>query len=193
MHGYFLSLKLYETARVVANPFAYDEHREKMIRAKMEKTAESRIRTKKDSGVKVNKALAEKLLRNEDKARKKARHKVNRRDDVELDAEIDEDEARPKLLEDPRFARIFEDPAFAIDENSREFSMLNPSGAAQKHYSADRVTAAEGTGSSSSDNVTDSESENTDSEDTSESSAEGIYFHSISNVSQCQCVSRTCS
>lgn len=192
MHGYFLSLKLYETARIVANPFAYDEHREKMIRAKMEKMAESRIRTKKDAGVKVNKALAEKLLKNEDKARKKARHKANKRDDVDLDVEIGEDEARPKLLDDPRFAKVFEDPAFAIDENSREFTMLNPSGAAQKHYSADRATAAEETGSSSSDHVSNSESESTDSEDTSESSAEGIYLHSISSVSQCQlCLHRT--
>ena len=185
MHGYFLSLKLYETARVIANPFAYDEYREKMIRAKMEKMAESRIRTKKDVGVKVNKALAEKLLRDEEKSRKRARHKEKRGDGIDVNVEIGEDEAkesRPKLLEDPRFSRIFEDPSFAIDENSREFAMLNPSAAFQKHYSADRITAgsdsAEETGgSTSSGHVSNSESEHTDSEgleDTSESSAEGI-------------------
>jgi ribosome biogenesis protein ENP2 len=67
MHGYFLSLKLYDAARVIANPFAYAEHREKMVKDKMEKMAEGRIRARKDVGVKVNKALAEKIQREEER------------------------------------------------------------------------------------------------------------------------------
>jgi ribosome biogenesis protein ENP2 len=183
MHGYFLALKLYETARIIANPFAYDEHREKMIREKMEKMAESRIRTKKDAGVKVNKALAEKLLRDEEKAKKRARHKENtaKTDGMDIDVEIGEDEeksSKPKLLQDPRFAKVFQDPAFAIDENSREFAMLNPSTVAQKR---ERVITgsddAEDSDTSSYDHASNSESEHTDSkesDDTSESSADGI-------------------
>lgn len=176
MHGYFLSLKLYETARVIANPFAYDEYREKMVREKMEKMAESRIRTKKDAGVKVNKALAEKLLRVEEKAKKKVRHKENndKKDGTEI-IEEEEERAKPKLLDDPRFAKIFEDPAFAIDENSKEFGMLNPSAAA---HNRERMTLGpEESGSSSSDQVSNDESGSTDSEeseDTSDSSADGI-------------------
>lgn len=44
MHGYFISLQLYDTARVIANPYAYAEHRERVVQEKMEKMAESRIR-----------------------------------------------------------------------------------------------------------------------------------------------------
>ncbi|KAG0704189.1 hypothetical protein DFH29DRAFT_873971 [Suillus ampliporus] len=64
MHGYFLSLHLYDTACVIANPFAYAEHREKLVREWMEKMAETRIRVKKGregAGAKVNKALVERI------------------------------------------------------------------------------------------------------------------------------------
>ena len=46
MHGYFLSLQLYDTARLIANPYVYEEHRERAVREKMEKMAETRIRTR---------------------------------------------------------------------------------------------------------------------------------------------------
>jgi len=50
MHGYFLSLKLYDTARVIANPFAYAERREKVLHEMMDKLAESRIREGEQGG-----------------------------------------------------------------------------------------------------------------------------------------------
>ncbi|KJA23003.1 hypothetical protein HYPSUDRAFT_54637 [Hypholoma sublateritium FD-334 SS-4] len=31
MHGYFLSFRLYDTARIIANPFAYEEQPEKLV------------------------------------------------------------------------------------------------------------------------------------------------------------------
>ena len=37
MHGYFIDLRLYTKARAIANPFAYAEHRERLIREKLEK------------------------------------------------------------------------------------------------------------------------------------------------------------
>ncbi|TFY77985.1 hypothetical protein EWM64_g6026 [Hericium alpestre] len=59
MHGYFISLKLYDTARVIANPYVYEEQRDKMVQAKLDKLAEGRIRARKgQQSVKVNKALA---------------------------------------------------------------------------------------------------------------------------------------
>ena len=71
MHGYFLSLALYDAARVIANPYVYAEHRERAVREKMDKLAESRIRAPKNAlaGVKVNKALAEKIRKEEERAR----------------------------------------------------------------------------------------------------------------------------
>ncbi|KAJ7145322.1 NUC153 and WD40 repeat-containing nucleolar rRNA processing-related protein [Mycena crocata] len=140
MHGYFLSLKLYDAARIIVNPFAYTEYREKVVRERMEKLAETRIRAKKDgaAGVKVNKALAEKILRDEE--RKKARSRSGRND-----AADGESQPGPSLLTDPRFAKVFEDPTFAVDESSREFALMNPSAAAQRRGGVDvrRKTAVE--------------------------------------------------
>ena len=79
MHGYFMPLKLYQAARVVANPFAYEEYREKMLQQKLDKLAESRIRTKKTPGVKVNKALAEKILKDEERAKKREERRKQRK------------------------------------------------------------------------------------------------------------------
>lgn len=61
MHGYFIDMRLYEQAKLISDPFAYREHREREIRKKIEKQRESRIRTTgaaQSSGVKVNKEFA---------------------------------------------------------------------------------------------------------------------------------------
>jgi ribosome biogenesis protein ENP2 len=139
MHGYFLSLRLYDAARLISNPFAYNEHREKVVKDKMDKLAESRIRTRKDGmgSVKVNKKLAERLRRDEEREERK-RHKgavvVNDGgEDAEMEVEVEEVEKRKKkktpsnLLSDSRFKDLFENPEFEVDEGSREFGMLNPS------------------------------------------------------------------
>ena len=105
MHGYFVASKLYEQARLIANPYIWEEERTKKIKEKVEKERESRIRgTKK---VKVNQNLLEKVLKRQE-----------RRETV--------DEAKG-ILGDDRFGKLFEDEEFAVDEKSREFAMLNPS------------------------------------------------------------------
>ncbi|CAE7089510.1 unnamed protein product, partial [Rhizoctonia solani] len=108
MHGFFLSLKLYDAARLIANPFAYDEHRERVVRDKLEKLSESRIRSKGGDSVKVNKALAERIKRVEKKKEKEGKEGLS-------------------LLNDPRFAEVFENPEFEVDTESREYGLLNPS------------------------------------------------------------------
>ena len=205
MHGYFLSLKLYDTARIIANPFAYEEHREKMIREKMDEMAETRIRSKKEPGVKVNKALAEKVLRDAEKAKQKAERKAKRKTASELmdvDEEGGEDEnaeeeneepSRPNLLSDPRFAKVFEDPAFAIDENSREYALLNPSSVAQNSGSRQKTAVEEEeeeSNKSSSDGLarSDDESEDDGSDVSSDSSVEGgpsFSFYLLSIFADC--------
>jgi ribosome biogenesis protein ENP2 len=148
MHGYFLSLKLHDTARAIANPFAYAEHREKVLREKMDKLAESRIRTPKNAGVsvKVNKGLAERIAKEEarEKARaekKKARRKAAAVEEEEGAEQMDVDEdvvEKPGLFTDPRFKALFEDPDFEVDEASREFALVNPSMAAKKREASER-------------------------------------------------------
>jgi ribosome biogenesis protein ENP2 len=125
MHGYFLQLKLYDAARMISNPFAYEEHREKLLKEKMAKLSDSRIRTKKGDAVKVNKALAEKIQRAEEKEEKKKARKAALQVGGEEDAHPANEKAN--LMTDSRFKAMFENPQFEIDEESREFSLLNPS------------------------------------------------------------------
>lgn len=199
MHGYFISLKLYDAARIIANPFAYAEHREKLIRDKMDKMAETRIRSKKDTGVKVNKALAEKILKEEQKTRKREERKKARKaavmaagaDDggenveMEIGEEEEEDESaagkKTTLLNDPRFAKVFEDPEFAIDENSREFALLHPSSVAQNRARTAVEDEEEESDKVSSDGLEGSESgsdsdSNSSSEDSSDAGGTFVLF-----------------
>ncbi|TPX10248.1 uncharacterized protein E0L32_001445 [Thyridium curvatum] len=105
MHGYFVASKLYEQARLIANPYVWEEERMKRVKEKVEKERASRIRGNKK--VKVNQKLVDKLLK-----------KQERRETVDTEA---------GLLGDQRFGALFEDEEFMVDENSHEFRALNPS------------------------------------------------------------------
>jgi ribosome biogenesis protein ENP2 len=143
MHGYFVSLALYERARLLNNPTAYADARERAIKAKLEKQAESRIRAiknpKLDAGVRVNKELAEKVARDAQAAAKKQAKRDAKAaaaaaegdaETPEVDGEAAKSLDKPgaaNLLSDSRFTQLFQDPDFQIDTSSREFAMLNPS------------------------------------------------------------------
>ena len=49
MHGFFISLELYDTARVIANPFVYEEARAAAVQRKLDAQAEARIRAPKNA------------------------------------------------------------------------------------------------------------------------------------------------
>jgi ribosome biogenesis protein ENP2 len=177
MHGYFLSLKLYDAARVIANPYVYEEHREKMVQEKLDKLAEGRIRTRKDQvKVKVNKALAEKIARDEEREKKQEERKRKKTaEDGTAAMDVDDEEPASKLktslLSDSRFAALFEDPDFQVDEESREYALLNPSAAAQKRDRAPEV-ASNGWGrGKTAVEEEDEESERISSDDQSDSSS----------------------
>ncbi|KAK5995140.1 Ribosome biogenesis protein ENP2 [Cladobotryum mycophilum] len=105
MHGYFVASKLYEQAKLITNPYAFEEERQKRVKEKVEKERSSRIRgTKK---VKVNQKLVDKLIK-----------KQENRGEVDTEA---------GLLGDKRFSKLFEDEDFVVDETSYEFRALNPS------------------------------------------------------------------
>ncbi|EFX01460.1 WD repeat protein [Grosmannia clavigera kw1407] len=105
MHGYFVASKLYDQARLIANPYVYEEERMKRVKERIDKERSSRIRGNKK--VKVNQKLVDKLLKKQEK-----------RDTIDLEA---------GALGDERFKGLFEDEEFAIDEKSAEFRALNPS------------------------------------------------------------------
>lgn len=105
MHGYFVASKLYEQAKLIANPYAWEEERVKRIKDKVEKERASRIRGSKK--VKVNQKLVDRILKKQE----------NR-------AIVDTNSG---VLGDDRFAQVFEDEEFKVDEMSKEFQLLNPS------------------------------------------------------------------
>jgi len=105
MHGYFVASKLYEEARLIANPYIWDEERTKRVKEKVEKERASRIRGSKK--VRVNQNLVDKVLKRQERRSK-----------------VDENMG---ILGDSRFGKLFEDDDFLVDEKSREFQALNPS------------------------------------------------------------------
>ncbi|POS86308.1 putative isomerase YbhE [Erysiphe pulchra] len=105
MHGYFVASRLYEEAQLIANPYLWEDERNKKIQEKIEKERASRIRNVKK--VKVNQKLVDKVLKRQE-----------RRENIDLEKGI---------LGDSRFGKLFEDEEFQVDEKSREFQALNPS------------------------------------------------------------------
>ncbi|TRM60412.1 WD40-repeat-containing domain protein [Schizophyllum amplum] len=167
MHGYFVALQLYDAARLIANPYVHAEQRERAIRDKMEKQAETRIRARKEPGVKVNKALAERVMREQEKAQKLEERRRARKAEKPVEGDVMEvDEAAEGgvgLLSDPRFSKVFEDPAFAIDVNSTEYAMLNPSSVAQKSKRRTNDSDESASGSEEEDAASDDDGASSDS------------------------------
>ena len=131
MHGYFVAQRLYEEARLIADPFILEEERAKRVKEKMDKERESRIRGGKASvKVKVNKDLAAKVLAREEKRRADKAARRNGKDEAEAAAAAAEETAavdrQPQLLRDTRFSALFKDKDFEVDQDSREYQMLNP-------------------------------------------------------------------
>jgi ribosome biogenesis protein ENP2 len=149
MHGYFVAQRLYEEARLITNPYIWEEERAKRVKDKIDQERESRIRGKKKVAVKVNRKLAEKLLEKAEKAERRNVKRVLDQGGDEAMAEV-ATEAVPEtaekkgLLGDSRFQKLFEDEEFAVDEHSFEFQMLNPSTAVEKPERKERgLTAVE--------------------------------------------------
>ncbi|RHZ58517.1 WD repeat NOL10/ENP2 family protein [Aspergillus thermomutatus] len=145
MHGYFVAQRLYEEARLITNPYIWEEERAKRVKEKIDKERESRIRGKKKAAVKVNKRLAEKLMAVEEKNERRRAQRVLQQggDEDMVDAPAAEKPAGG-LLGDSRFAKMFEDEEFAVDETSREFQLINPSTAPEPVERKERgLTAVE--------------------------------------------------
>ncbi|CAD6578868.1 MAG: hypothetical protein ASARMPREDX12_009000 [Alectoria sarmentosa] len=132
MHGYFVAQRLYEEAKLIADPFVWEEERNKRVKNKIDTERESRIRGNKKVTAKVNKKLAEKLMERAEREERRQAQRVLEKggdDDNIEDATATagmEEKPSGNLLADPRFSKLFQDEDFAIDERSREFQLLNP-------------------------------------------------------------------
>lgn len=143
MHGYFVAQRLYEEARLITNPYIWEEERARRVKDKIDAERESRIRGKKKITTKVNRKLAQKLVERDEKNERRKAQRALDKIAGETNGTVDGDGETPLpaepvteetatgvsrgLLADERFAKLFEDEEFAVDETSREFQSINPS------------------------------------------------------------------
>lgn len=124
MHGYFIDLRLYEKAKAIANPFAYEEYLARRKQEKLEKERQSRIRARDPSkSAKVNRTLASKLAAEQDVELNEGEEGAN--------AHVIKQKKRSRetakaLLKDERFTDLFNDPDFEIDQDSADYKFLHP-------------------------------------------------------------------
>ncbi|KAJ1932453.1 Small ribosomal subunit biogenesis, partial [Linderina pennispora] len=134
MHGFFVDLRLYERAKAIANPFAYEEYRLRRVQEKLAEARSSRIRATTKLP-KVNRALAQRLLQLQ-KAEKSKRQEEDAEDEDE-DEEVSRGGSKQRkrakakaasasaVLEDSRFTDMFANPDFEVDEDEEEFKQLH--------------------------------------------------------------------
>ncbi|CAL7942770.1 unnamed protein product [Xylocopa violacea] len=105
MHGYFMDIRLYRKAKDVMKPFEFDEYKRKKIQQKIQETCANRVQIQKMPS--VNKELALKLMDDETNAKKRKNNSSS-------------------ILTDERFKQLFTNPDFQVDQNSEEYTLLNP-------------------------------------------------------------------
>ncbi|XP_014086415.2 nucleolar protein 10 [Bactrocera oleae] len=105
MHGYFIDARLYNKAKSVADPFAFERFRKEKIRKEIESERKSRLQIK-TTLPKVNQELALKIM--DEQANKAKTNKTT------------------NLLADTRFKAMFENPEFAINKGAEEYKLLAP-------------------------------------------------------------------
>lgn len=105
MHGYFVDMRLYQKAKLAADPYSFDRYRKEKIKKKIEETRPQRLQVKSDVP-KVNQEIALKFISLEEEAKIKAK--------------------TPNLLKDSRFKAMFENPEFEVDKETEEYRLLKP-------------------------------------------------------------------
>lgn len=124
MHGFFVDLRLYEKAKAIANPFAYEEYLSRRKRERLEQERQSRIRAPNTlPHAKVNKRLAIKLANDEQNGAKESTEARQSREDAKKKRSR---ETASAILKDSRFTDLFNDPDFEIDDESPEFKFHHP-------------------------------------------------------------------
>lgn len=130
MHGYFIDLRLYEKAKAIANPFAYEEYLAKKKQEKIDRERQSRIQARDPArAAKVNKHLAAKLAL--DQQESLSEEEPEQTDVLKRPSKASKSKRRAKdtasaLLQDDRFASLFADPDFEIDQESANFQAIHP-------------------------------------------------------------------
>jgi ribosome biogenesis protein ENP2 len=109
MHGYFMDIRLYKKAKLLNDPFNFEEFKQRKIKEKLESERENRVRINRKLPT-VNTELAKRLI--EEKEEEAANAKKNK--------------GNTNILGDERFAELFTNANFQINPDSEEFRLLNP-------------------------------------------------------------------
>ncbi|CAD5219418.1 unnamed protein product [Bursaphelenchus okinawaensis] len=108
MHGYFIDVRLYNKAKTLTQPFAFDSYKNRKIQEKLDEERELNALTKKSKLPKVNKELASKLQMELDLGSgKKKKTKMAQ-----------------ELLNDDRFKNLFANPDFEVDKDSEHYAQI---------------------------------------------------------------------
>ncbi|KAH7729244.1 hypothetical protein AAVH_02719 [Aphelenchoides avenae] len=112
MHGYFIDMRLYNRARTLTQPQAYESYKRRKLREKIDEERESTSIKKEKKLPKVNRELASKLLQGLSigetaKAKKEVKQAAG-------------------LLHDDRFKQLFRNPDFEVDEHSDQYKQIAP-------------------------------------------------------------------
>ena len=124
MHGFFVDNRLYGKAKAIAEPFSYEEYKQKKVEEKLAQELATRIVVKRKAP-KVNAALVARLEKGETAADRKRKGRKKGGADTHEDTD-DEDEGADAILKDDRFARMFEDADFEVDEDDDAYRALHP-------------------------------------------------------------------
>ncbi|XP_017853947.2 nucleolar protein 10 [Drosophila busckii] len=108
MHGYFMDVRLYNKAKSVVEPFAFDRFRKEKVRQEIESERKSRLQIESKLP-KVNKELALKIMDEQAHPSNSAKQRNV-----------------PNLLQDERFKAMFENTDFAVNKEAEEYRLLAP-------------------------------------------------------------------
>ncbi|KAJ1841563.1 Small ribosomal subunit biogenesis [Coemansia sp. RSA 2703] len=133
MHGFFVDLRLYERAKAIANPFAYEEYKMRRVEEKLAEARESRIRATTKLP-KVNRALAQRLLSLQ-KAEEDGEKRAGGRQRKKAKAAA---QTAGAVLEDSRFRDMFADPDFEVNVEADEFKQLHTTSTKRQQKEAAR-------------------------------------------------------
>lgn len=100
---FFIDIRLYNKAKAVVEPFAFDRYRKEKIRQQIEANRPARLKVKSNLPA-VNQELALKYIDADENRRSKSTN----------------------LLKDDRFKALFSNPEFEVDKNAMEYKMLTP-------------------------------------------------------------------
>ena len=109
MHGFFVANRLHEEARLISNPFVYEEARAQRIQERVEKERASRIRSSK-TGL----------------SNRRKNNKLAVSQNQKLVDSLEEKERTKGGASDGRFGKFFIDERFVVDETSREYKAQYP-------------------------------------------------------------------